>query len=131
MPPWTEAVYGTPPERVVGSRVTKQLEVHDGVVQVVHEGTLEFNDDKEGKPLGISQHIGRRPIAAFGNSDGDLQMLHWTTAGEGARLGVIIHHADADRDSAIGKLSETLDQAPQRGWTVIDMKQDWKQICPD
>lgn len=106
-------------------------------MQVVHEGTLEFNGDKEDKPLGISQHIGRRPIAAFGNSDGDLQMLHWTTAGEGARLGVIIHHADADRewaydrDSAIGKLSETLDQAPQRGWTVVDMKQDWKQIFPD
>lgn len=126
MRPWTEAVYGIPPERVVGSRVTKQLEVHDGVVQVVHEGTLGFNDDKEGNPLGISQHIGRRPIAAFGNSDGDLQMLHWTTAGEGARLGVIIHHADADRewaydrDSAIGKPSEALDQAPQRGWTVID-----------
>jgi hypothetical protein len=137
MRPWTEAVYGTPPERVVGTRLTKQLEVHDGVVKVVHEGTLEFDGDKAGKPLGISQHIGRRPIAAFGNSDGDLQMLHWTTAGEGARLGVIIHHADADRewacdrDSAIGKLSETLDQAPQRGWTVIDMKQDWKQIFPE
>lgn len=137
MRPWTEAVYGIPPERVVGSRVSKHLEVHDGVVRVMHEGTLEFNDDKEGKPLGISQHIGRRPIAAFGNSDGDLQMLQWTTAGEGPRLGVIIHHTDAerewayDRDSAIGTLNEALNQAPQRGWTVVDMKQDWKQVFPD
>lgn len=137
MRPWTEQVYGIPPERVVGSRVTKRFELVDGVARVMHDGTLEFNDDKEGKPIGISQHIGRRPIAAFGNSDGDLQMLQWTTAGSGPRLGVIIHHTDAERewaynrDSSIGKLSEALDQAPQRGWVVVDMKQDWKQVFPD
>lgn len=137
MRPWTESVYGIAPERVIGSRVAKRFELVDGVARVVHDGTLEFNDDKEGKPIGISQHIGRRPIAAFGNSDGDLQMLQWTTAGSGPRLGVIVHHTDAerewayDRDSSIGKLSEALDQAPQRGWVVVDMKQDWKQVFPD
>ncbi len=137
MRPWTESVYGIPPERVVGSRVAKRFELIDGVAHVVHEGTLEFNDDKEGKPIGISQHIGRRPIAAFGNSDGDLQMLQWTSAGSGPRLGVIIHHTDADREwaydreSDVGTLNEALDQAPQRGWVVVDMKQDWKQVFPD
>ncbi|UJJ30435.1 HAD family hydrolase [Halopseudomonas maritima] len=137
MRPWTEAVYGIPPERVVGSRVAKRFELSDDSARVVHEGTLEFNDDKEGKPIGISQHIGRRPIAAFGNSDGDLQMLQWTTAGAGPRLGVIIHHTDAerewayDRESSVGKLSEALDQAPQRGWVVVDMKQDWQRVFPE
>lgn len=137
MRPWTESVYGIPPERVVGSRTAKQLAVQDGVVRVVHEGTMEFNDDKEGKPIGISQHIGRRPIAAFGNSDGDLQMLQWTTAGDGARFALIVHHTDAerewayDRDSSIGRLDQALDAATEHGWTVVNMKQDWKQVFPD
>ncbi len=137
MRPWTESVYGIPPERVVGSRVAKQLEVQNGVVRVVHEGTMEFNDDKEGKPVGISQHIGRRPIAAFGNSDGDLQMLQWTTAGDGARFAMIVRHSDADREwaydreSDIGRLDKALDIAEEQGWTVVDMKQEWKQIFPE
>ncbi|MGI3131817.1 HAD family hydrolase [Halopseudomonas pachastrellae] len=137
MRPWTESVYGIPPERVVGSRVAKQLEVQNGVVRVVHEGTMEFNDDKEGKPVGISQHIGRRPIAAFGNSDGDLQMLQWTTAGDGARFAMIVRHTDADREwaydreSHIGRLDKALDIAEEQGWTVVDMKQEWKQIFPE
>ena len=137
MRPWTESVYGIPPERVVGSRTAKQLAVQDGVVRVVHEGTMEFNDDKEGKPIGISQHTGRRPIAAFGNSDGDLQMLQWTTAGDGARFALIVHHTDAerewayDRDSSIGRLDQALDAAAEHGWTVVNMKQDWKQVFPD
>lgn len=137
MRPWTESVYGIPPERVVGSRVAKQLEVQNGVVRVVYEGTMEFNDDKEGKPLGISQHIGRRPIAAFGNSDGDLQMLQWTTAGDGARFAMIVRHTDADREwaydreSDIGRLDKALDIAEEQGWTVVDMKQEWKQIFPE
>lgn len=137
MRPWTESVYGIPPERVVGSRVAKQLEVQNGVVRVVHEGTMEFNDDKEGKPVGISQHIGRRPIAAFGNSDGDLQMLQWTTAGDGARFAMIVRHTDADREwaydreSDIGRLDKALDIAEEQGWTVVDMRQEWKQIFPE
>tara|TARA_Y100000815_G_C13320518_1_gene492141 strand:+ start:1054 stop:2028 length:975 start_codon:yes stop_codon:yes gene_type:complete len=137
MRPWTESVYGIPPERVVGSRVAKQLEVQNGVVRVVYEGTMEFNDDKEGKPVGISQHIGRRPIAAFGNSDGDLQMLQWTTAGDGARFAMIVRHTDADREwaydreSDIGRLDKALDIAEEQGWTVVDMKQEWKQIFPE
>jgi hypothetical protein len=98
---------------------------------------LNFIDDKAGKPVGINLHIGRRPIAAFGNSDGDLQMLQWTTAGEGPRLGVIVHHTDAerewayDRKSHVGKLDQALDEAPDRGWVVVDMKSDWEVIYPN
>ncbi len=97
---------------------------------------IDLNDDKEGKPVGIQRHIGRRPIAAFGNSDGDFQMLEWTTSGKGARFGMIVHHTDAerefayDRDSHIGKLSKGLDEAAAKGWTVVDMKTDWKMIFP-
>lgn len=95
---------------------------------------LNFIDDKAGKPIGIQQQIGRRPLMAFGNSDGDFQMLEWTTAGTGARFGLIVHHTDAarewayDRDSHIGKLDKGLDEAPKRGWTVVSMKDDWKRV---
>ena len=98
---------------------------------------IDFIDDKEGKPVGINTHIGRRPIAAFGNSDGDLQMLQWTAAGQGARFCLIVHHTDAerewayDRQSHIGKLDQALDAANQRGWTVVDMQKDWNQIYPN
>ena len=98
---------------------------------------LNFIDDNAGKPIGIHQHIGRRPIAAFGNSDGDFEMLEWTTAGKGERLGVIIHHTDAerewayDRDSHIGRLDKALDEASQRGWVLVDMKRDWSRIYPE
>jgi len=137
MRPWVEAVYGIPPEQVIGSSIKTQFEMRDGVPVLVRLAELDFIDDKEGKPIGINKHIGRRPIAAFGNSDGDLQMLQWTAAGDGARLMMIVHHTDAerewayDRDSHIGRLDKALDEANKHGWTVVDMKRDWKQIYPN
>ncbi len=134
MRPWTEAVYGIPPENVVGSSVKTKFEYRDGNPVLVRLPELDFIDDKEGKPVGINSHIGRRPIAAFGNSDGDLQMLQYTAAGEGARLMVYVHHDDAerewayDRDSHIGRLDKGLEEAEAGGWTVISMKNDWKKV---
>lgn len=136
MRPWTERVYGIPPEQVVGSSIETKYEVRSGKPVLVRLPELNFNDDKTGKPIGINTHIGRRPIMAFGNSDGDFQMLEWTTAGEGPRFGLIVHHTDAerewayDRDSHIGTLDKALDEAGQRGWIVVDMKRDWRQIYP-
>ncbi len=137
MRPWTEKVYGIPPEQVVGSSgVTKfQLEP-DGKPVLLKEPKVEFIDDGPGKPVGINRFIGRRPIFAFGNSDGDLQMLQWTAAGAGARFMALVHHTDAereyayDRKSHIGRLDKALDEAARRGWLVVDMKQDWKVIYP-
>jgi phosphoglycolate phosphatase-like HAD superfamily hydrolase len=137
MRPWAEAVYGIPPEQVIGSSIKTKYEVRDGKPALVRLPELNFIDDKAGKPVGINQHIGRRPIAAFGNSDGDFQMLEWTTAGGGARLGLIVHHDDAereyayDRKSAIGRLDRGLDEAPQRGWVVVSMKNDWERVFPE
>jgi phosphoserine phosphatase len=134
MRPWAETVYGIPPEQVIGSSIKTQFEVRDGKAVLVRLPESNFIDDKAGKPVGIHQHIGRRPIAAFGNSDGDLQMLQWTTGGIGSRLGVIIHHTDADREwvydreSHIGRLDKGLDEAKAKGWTVVSMKDDWKRI---
>ena len=136
MRPWTEEVYGIPPEQVVGSSIKTKLEMQDGKPVLVRLPELDFMDDKQGKPIGINSHIGRRPIAAFGNSDGDLQMLQWTTAGEGPRFALYVHHTDAerewayDRDSSIGRLDKGLDEAMAKGWTLVDMKQDWKIIYP-
>ncbi|MBQ0721055.1 MAG: haloacid dehalogenase-like hydrolase [Gammaproteobacteria bacterium] len=136
MRPWTEKVYGIPPEQVVGSSVKTKFEMRDGKPAIVRLPELNFMDDKAGKPVGISSHIGRRPIASFGNSDGDLQMLQWTTAGEGKRFALYVHHTDAerewayDRKSHIGKLDKGLDEAKKEGWTVVDMKRDWKVIYP-
>jgi phosphoserine phosphatase len=136
MRPWTERVYGIPPEQVVGSSIKTQFEMRDGVPVLVREAEINFIDDKAGKPVGINQHIGRRPIAAFGNSDGDLQMLQWTTAGDGARFALIVRHTDAerewayDRESSIGRLDKALDEAQARGWTVVDMARDWRAIYP-
>lgn len=136
MRPWAEKVYGIPPEQVIGSSIKAKYEIRDGKPVLVRLPELNFIDDKAGKPVGINQHIGRRPIAAFGNSDGDLQMLQWTTVGSGARFGLIVHHTDAerewayDRKSAIGKLDQALDEAGARGWTVVDMKRDWKVVYP-
>jgi len=136
MRPWAEAVYGIPPEQVVGSSIKTKFEMRaDGPV-LVRLPEVNFIDDKEGKPVGINAHIGRRPIAAFGNSDGDLQMLQWTTAGKAPRFGLLVHHTDAerewayDRKSHVGKLDKALDEAAVKGWTVVDMKQDWKVIYP-
>jgi phosphoglycolate phosphatase-like HAD superfamily hydrolase len=136
MRPWAERVYGIPPEQVIGSSLKAAYEVRDGKPVIVKLPELNFIDDKAGKPVGIHQHIGRRPIFAAGNSDGDFQMLEWITAGEGSRFGLLVHHTDAerefayDRESHVGKLSKGLDEAPQRGWTVIDMKNDWKTVFP-
>jgi len=136
MRPWTERVYGIPPEQVVGSSIKTKYDLRDGKPVLIRLPELDFIDDKDGKPLGINSHIGRRPIMAFGNSDGDFQMLEWTTAGKDARFGLIVHHTDAarewayDRDSHIGQLDKALDAAPAKGWTVVDMKDDWKVVYP-
>ena len=137
MRPWTEKVYGIPPEQVVGSSIMTKFELRDGKPALVRLPEVNFIDDKVGKPVGINQHIGRRPIAAFGNSDGDLQMLQWTTTGSGARFALLVHHTDDkrewayDRTSHIGKLDKALDEARAKGWTVVDMKNDWKTIYPN
>ena len=134
--PWTEKVYEIPPEQVIGSSIKTKFEVRDGKPVLVRLPEINFIDDKEGKPVAINQHIGRRPIAAFGNSDGDLQMLQWTTAGNGARFALLVHHTDAerewayDRTSSIGRLDKALDEAQAKGWIVVDMKNDWKTIFP-
>jgi phosphoserine phosphatase len=136
MRPWTERVYGIPPEQVVGSAIELKYEERDGEPLLVREPKVAFIDDKAGKPVGIQRHIGRRPILAFGNSDGDLQMLRWTTAGDGRRLGLILHHDDAereyayDRKSHFGKLDKALDLAADAGWTVVSMKSDWGRVFP-
>jgi len=136
MRPWVEKVYGIPPEQVVGSSIKTRFEIRNGNPILVRLSELNFIDDKEGKPIGINSRIGRRPIAAFGNSDGDLQMLQWTTAGKGARFALFVHHTDAerewayDRNSSIGRLDKGLDEAQANGWTVVDMKKDWKVIYP-
>jgi phosphoserine phosphatase len=133
---WSERVYGIPPEQVVGSSIKTTFEMRDGKPVLVRLRELNFIDDKEGKPIGIKSHIGRRPIAAFGNSDGDLQMLQWTTAGQGPRFALYVHHTDAerewayDRNSSIGRLDKGLGEAQAKGWTVVDMKRDWKVIYP-
>jgi len=136
MRPWTERVYGIPPEQVVGSSIKTKFEMREGKPVLVRLPEINFIDDKAGKPVGIHSHIGRRPIAAFGNSDGDLEMLQWTAAGSGARFGLIVHHTDAerewayDRTSSIGRLDKALDEAQAKGWTVVSMKDDWKTIFP-
>jgi len=133
---WAQKVYGIPSEQIVGSSIKTKFEMRDGKPVLVRLPELNFNDDKDGKPVGIQMHIGRRPLAAFGNSDGDLQMLEWTTAGSGARFGLIVHHTDAerewayDRTSFIGRLDKAWDEARAKNWTVVDMKQDWKRVFP-
>jgi haloacid dehalogenase-like hydrolase len=136
MRPWVEKTYGIPPEQVVGSSGKTKFELSDGGPVLLKLPEINFIDDGPGKPVGINQHIGRRPIAAFGNSDGDLQMLQWTAAGSGARFCLYVHHTDAerefayDRQSHIGKLDKGLDEAKAKGWTVVSMKDDWKSIFP-
>ncbi len=137
MRPWTEAVYGIPPEQVVGSSVVTEFELRDGKPVLVRMPEIRFIDDKEGKPVGINSHIGRRPIFASGNSDGDLQMLQYTAAGQGPRFMLYLHHTDAerewayDRESHVGRLDKGLDEARERGWTVIDMQRDWQTVFPE
>lgn len=131
---FAERVYGIPPENVIGSTGTTRYELRDGVPVLMKDPGIVFIDDKEGKPVGIDAQIGRRPILVAGNSDGDFAMLEWATAGEGPRLGMIVHHTDADRefaydrDSHVGRLARALDEAPERGWLIIDMARDWKTV---
>lgn len=136
MRPWTEMVYGIPPERVIGSSIKTKFEIVDGQPRLVGQPELQFIDDGANKPVGIQERIGRRPVMAVGNSDGDREMLLWTTAGQGPRFGMLIHHTDDvrevayDRDSLIGRLNDALDLAPSKGWIVVDMKREWKEIFP-
>ncbi|MBN2578917.1 MAG: haloacid dehalogenase-like hydrolase [Pirellulales bacterium] len=131
MRPWTERVYGIPPEQVVGTSVQIRYEVRDGRPVLVRLPRLDFIDDRDGKPIGINAHVGRRPIAAFGNSDGDLQMLEWTAAEPGLRLALLVHHTDAKREWAYDRGAEkALATARSKGWTVVDMQRDWKTIYP-
>ncbi|MDR3445067.1 MULTISPECIES: HAD family hydrolase [unclassified Dyella] len=133
---WAEAVYGVPPEQVIGSETELKYELRDGQPVLIKEPNVALVDDHAGKPVGIERFIGRKPIFAFGNSDGDQQMLEWTTSGGGARFAGLVHHTDAareyayDRKSPVGTLDKALDEATAKGWTVVDMKQDWKVIYP-
>ena len=142
MRPWTEQAYGIPPEQVVGSSIKTKFELRDGKPVLVRLPELNFNDDKGGKPVGINQHIGRRPIAAFGNSVGDQQMLEYTQGGSGARFELLVLHDDAAREFAYGPARGLPDvkygyftpaleeHAKKDGWTVVSMKNDWKQVFP-
>jgi hypothetical protein len=137
MRPWVEQAYGIPPDQVVGSSGKVKYEVVDGKPVLNKLAELNFIDDKEGKPVGIHQYIGKRPVFAAGNSDGDYQMLQWTSTATGyPRFGMIVHHTDAerewayDRQSHIGKLDKGLDDANQYNWLIVDMKSDWAEIYP-
>jgi phosphoserine phosphatase len=131
---FSERVYGVPPEQVIGSSIRTKYEVRDGKPVIVRLPEIEFIDDKAGKPAGINRYIGRRPILAFGNSDGDFEMLEYTTSAPGPRLGLIVHHDDAereyayDRKSSVGRLERGLDEAGARGWVIVSMKSDWRRI---
>jgi hypothetical protein len=136
MRPWVEEVYGIPRDQVVGSSIKTEFTFQDGVPVIMRLPEMDFIDDKGGKPVGIHRFIGRKPVFASGNSDGDLPMLQWTASGEGARFMLYLHHTDGerewayDRESHVGRLDKGLDEAREKGWTVIDMKEDWKVIYP-
>lgn len=136
MRPWVPDTYGIPPEQIVGSSGKTEYRLNSGKPEIYKLPELEFIDDGPGKPVGINRFIGRRPIFAAGNSDGDLQMLQWTTVDNATSFGLIVHHTDSkrewayDRKSSVGKLDKALDEAPMRGWTVVDMKSDWKFVYP-
>jgi phosphoserine phosphatase len=134
MRPWAESAYGIPPEQIIGTVTGTRLEADNGAPVLRRLAKIEFVDDGPGKPVGIYRGIGRQPIFAFGNSDGDLQMLQWTAAGKGLRFMALVHHTDGerefayDRKSKVGKLDKALDEAQARGWTVVDMKSDWSRV---
>ncbi len=133
---WVEEIYGIPPEQVIGSSIETKFEMRDSGPVLVRIPQIDFVDDNEGKPVGINKFIGRRPLLAFGNSDGDHQMLQWTEAGEGPRFMGLVHHTDAerewayDRDSLVGRLDKALDEARAKDWTVVDMRRDWRVVFP-
>lgn len=135
--PWAEEVYGIPKENVIGSRISIKYDYIDGKPVIMRKPELDFIDDKAGKPVAIHQFIGKRPILAVGNSDGDLQMLEWTATNIKPNLNVYIHHTDAvrewayDSDSHIGKLQQGLIEAKKNNWLVVDMKNDWLRVFPD
>jgi phosphoserine phosphatase len=137
MRPWAERVYGIPPEQVIGSTIKTRYEEVDGKPMLVRLPEIDFIDDKAGKPVAIHRIIGRLPIMAFGNSDGDYEMLRHVTSGDGPRFGLVVHHTDAqreyayDRDSHVGRLDKALTEAPLHGWTVVDMKSDWNRVFPE
>ena len=136
MRPWTEKIYGIPPEQVIGSSIKTRFEMKDGKPVLRRLPEIDFIDDGPGKPVGIYKFVGRRPIFAAGNSDGDLEMLQWVTGGKGPRFGMLVHHTDEkrewayDRQSAVGKLDKALDAAKDAKWTLVDMKWDWQRIYP-
>jgi phosphoserine phosphatase len=137
MRPWTAEVYGIPPAQVVGSSVVTEFQIVDGKPVLVRQPKINFVDDKAGKPVGIYQHIGQRPILAFGNSDSDMQMIQYTKAGDGLRLGLFVHHTDAEREYAydrrshVGTLDKVLDMASENEWIIVDMKNDWRIVFPE
>lgn len=137
MRPWTDEVYDIPPEQVMGSSITTEFKIVDGKPELVRTDKIAFIDDGPGKPVGINSHIGRRPIAAFGNSDGDLQMLQYTCLPPGPAFCLYVHHTDAerewayDRKATFGKLDKGLDEAAANGWTVVDMARDWGTVFPE
>jgi phosphoglycolate phosphatase-like HAD superfamily hydrolase len=131
---WAQDVYGIPPEQVIGTTFVTEFQMRDGKPVLMRTPKLDYNDDGPGKPVSINKFIGRQPIFAFGNSDGDLQMLQWTAAGSGKRFAGLVHHTDAkrewayDRESKIGKLDKALDEATNKGWVIVDMEKEWKRI---
>ncbi len=133
---WAEKVYDIPPEQVIGSSIKTEFQLRDGTPALVRLPEIDFVDEYAAKPVAINQHVGRRPLAAFGNSDGDQQMLQWATAGSSAGFACLIHHTDADREwaydrqSRVGHLEKALDEAQAKGWTVVDMKKDWGRVFP-
>ncbi|MCG6156378.1 HAD family hydrolase [Rubinisphaera margarita] len=134
---FAERVYGVPPEQVIGSSIVTEFRIREGIPVIERKAEIDFIDDKEGKPVAINKFIGRRPVAAFGNSDGDLQMLQWTAGRTGPSLCVLVHHTDAtrewayDKDSHIGRLDKALTVARDTKWSIVDMKQDWRIIYPE
>ncbi len=134
MRPWTQALYGIPAEQVIGSSINTRFEIHHGKPRLIRLGSIHLINDKEAKVIAIDRYIGHRPVAAFGNSDGDLAMLQWTTAGKGLRFGLYLHHTDPqrewayDRYSSVGRLDQGLREAKTKGWTIVDMKKDWKRV---
>jgi phosphoserine phosphatase len=134
--PWAQRIYGIPPEQVIGSTIKTTYRLQNGKPELIRDPAIDAVNDGPGKPVGINRFIGRRPIFAAGNSDGDLQMLEWTTGAPGARFGLLVHHTDADREYAydrqplIGRLDKALAAVPQEGWTVVDMRQDWGRVFP-
>jgi hypothetical protein len=136
MRPWTEKTYGIPPEQVIGTMFKMKLEVQNGAPVLMRLPEIDLVDDGPGKPVGIGKFIGRKPVVALGNSDGDQQMLEWTAAAPGPHLMLLVHHTDAareaayDRNSSIGRLDKALDEAIAKHWLVVDMKNDWRVVFP-